>query len=100
MLLGGHVGQERAEFGDKALRLPAKAAPKAAVRVLQRFQDERDVAETFPVWLERVGGAGEVAKDLADLGAFPTPVEAPDFYVDFDETGPYVKEVGASECAT
>ena len=31
MLLGGHVGNERAEFGSKALRLPAKAAPAAAV---------------------------------------------------------------------
>ena len=100
MLLGGHVGNERAEFGDKALRLPAKAAPQAAVRVLQRFHDERTVSETFPTWLERVGGASEVAKDLADLGVFPTPVEAPDFFVDFGETGPYVKDVGVSECAT
>ena len=30
---------------------------------------------------------------------FPTPEEAPDFYVDFDETGPYVAEVGDGECA-
>lgn len=100
MLLGGHVGQERAEFGEKALRLPAKSAPKAAVRVLQRFQDEREAGESFNVWLERVGGAGEVARGLADLAEFPLPEENPDFFVDFGETGPYVKEVGVSECAT
>ena len=100
MLLGGHVGQERAEFGSKALRLPAKAAPAATIRVLQRFQAEREATEAFPAWLERVGGAGEVAKDLEDLGVFPAPVEAPEYFVDFGETGPYVKEVGASECAT
>ena len=40
------------------------------------------------------------APTLKDLDVFPTPEEAPDFYVDFDETGPYVAEVGESECAT
>ena len=100
MLLGGHVGQERAEFGEKALRLPAKAAPAAAVRVLQRFQDERSAGESFNVWLDRVGGAAVVAEGLSDLGEFPLPAENPDFFVDFGETGPYVKEVGVSECAT
>ena len=41
-----------------------------------------------------------VGKTLADLDEFPTPEEAPDYYIDFDETGPYVAEVGDSECAT
>ncbi len=47
MLLGGYVGQEQAEFGDKALRLPAKAAPgsrrsgRAPVR--RRAPGRRDV---------------------------------------------------------
>lgn len=100
MLLGGYVGNEHAEFGTKALRLPAKAAPQAAVRVLQQFHEEREFGELFAGWLERAGGAAEVAKGLADLGVFPTPEAALDFYVDFDETGPYIKEVGASECAT
>ena len=29
----------------------------------------------------------------------PRPTENPDFYVDYDETGPYIAEVGAGECA-
>jgi len=37
---------------------------------------------------------------LRDLDAFPDPEQAPDFYVDFDETGPYTAEVGRGECAT
>ena len=57
MLLGGYVGQEQAEFGQKALRLPAKAAPEAAVRVIGRYADEREYGETFNSWLERAGGA-------------------------------------------
>jgi hypothetical protein len=41
-----------------------------------------------------------VATDLRDLDIFPTPEEGPEYYSDFDETGPYVAEVGDSECAT
>ena len=100
MLLGGYVGQERIHFGDKALRLPAKRAPEAAVRVVGRFAAERDAGETFRSWLDRAGGAKSVAEGLKDLDVFPAPDEAPDFYVDYDETGPYVAETGASECAT
>ena len=38
--------------------------------------------------------------DLKVLDEFPTPDDGPDFYVDFDETGPYEAIVGESECAT
>ncbi|CAN5868760.1 nitrite/sulfite reductase [soil metagenome] len=100
MLLGGYVGQTQIHFGEKALRVPAKNAPAAAVRVIGRFAAEREAGEEFRTWLERVGGPKAVAEGLADLDHFPTPEEAPEFYVDYDETGPYVKEIGASECAT
>ncbi|MGE3619274.1 MAG: nitrite/sulfite reductase [Acidimicrobiia bacterium] len=100
MLLGGYVGQERVHFGDKALRLPAKRAPEAAVRVVGRFAAERSAGETFRTWLDRVGGAKAVAEELRELDAFPLPDEAPEFYVDYGETGPYAAEIGDSECAT
>jgi len=100
MLLGGYVGQEQIHFGQKALRLPAKNAAEATVRVVRRFAGERRAGERFVDWLERSGGAKEVAVDLKDLDEFPTPDEAPEFYVDYDETGPYVAEIGESECAT
>ncbi|CAN5663313.1 nitrite/sulfite reductase [soil metagenome] len=100
MMLGGYVGDTTIHFGEKALRLPAKNAPLAAVRVVRRFAEEREAGELFRSWLERSGGPKGVAEGLADLDHFPTPEEAPDFYVDYDETGPYVAETGASECAT
>jgi sulfite reductase beta subunit-like hemoprotein len=100
MLLGGYVGHEQIHFGEKALRLPAKSAPEATVRVVRRFAAERAAGETFRDWLDRAGGAKAVAEDLAELDAFPTPQEGPEFYVDYGETGPYVKEIGESECAT
>ncbi|MET0275597.1 MAG: nitrite/sulfite reductase, partial [Acidimicrobiia bacterium] len=100
MLLGGRVGDMEIEFGQKSVKVPAKNASKAVVRVVEQFAGERDAGETFGEWLTRVGGAGAVTKTLEDLDHFPTPDEAPDFFVDFDETGPYVAEVGDSECAT
>jgi sulfite reductase beta subunit-like hemoprotein len=99
MLLGGYVGQEKVHFGDKALRLPAKNAAEATVRVVRRFSDERQAGETFRQWMDRAGGAKVIAGDLKELDQFPSPDEAPEYFVDYDETGPYEAEVGAGECA-
>ncbi len=100
MLLGGHIGNMEIAFGEKASKLPAKAAAEGVVRVVGKFASERSAGETFSDWLGRAGGATGVGTLLKDLDVFPTPDEKPDFYVDFDETGPYVAEVGDSECAT
>ena len=100
LLLGGYVGQEKIHFGEKALRLPAKNAPEATVRVVRRFNDERQAGESFRSWIDRSGGVQAITDGLRDLDEFPTPEEGPDYYVDFGETGPYVAETGESECAT
>ena len=99
MLVGGYVGQEQIHFGEKALRLPAKAAPQAAARVIRRFNDERTAGESFRSWMDRSGGASAIAKALDDLAEFPSPDTDPDFYVDYGETGPFIAAVGDSECA-
>ncbi len=99
MLLGGHLAQAQVAFGQKALKLPAKAVGQATVRVIGRFTEERQPGEGFTTWLERAGGAREVGKTLSDLDEFPDPEVDPAYYIDFDETGPYVAEVGAGECA-
>jgi len=100
MLLGGHVGAMEIAFGEKATKLPAKTAAAAVVRVVGTYASERTAGEPFQDWLARAGGAGAVGKTLHDLDEFPSPSERPDFYIDFDETSPYVKMVGESECAT
>ncbi|MBI2169027.1 MAG: nitrite/sulfite reductase [Actinobacteria bacterium] len=100
MLLGGRVGREQIEFGDKASKLPAKNAAQAVVRLVSKFAEERGAGERFGQWVDRSGGAKQVGTLVADLDEFPDPDEAPEFYVDFDETGPYEAVVGESECAT
>jgi sulfite reductase beta subunit-like hemoprotein len=99
MLLGGYVGDAQIHFGEKALRLPAKNAPEAAVRVVRRFAEERTAGESFRSWMDRSGGAKTIGTELKELDEFPTPEDGPEFYVDYDETGPYSAEVGAGECA-
>ncbi len=99
MLLGGYVGQEQIHFGDKATRLPAKAAADAVVRVVRQFADERTAGEAFRSWLDRSGGAGTVGASLKDLDVYPSFDDDPSYYTDYDETGPFVAAVGESECA-
>ena len=96
MLIGGRVGETQIEFGEKATRLPAKRAAEATVQVIGRYAGERNAGESFRVWLDRAGGVKTLAADLKKLDEFPTPEEAPDFYVDYGETGPYVAETGDS----
>jgi len=100
MLLGGFVGDEKIEFGERATRLPAKSAPEAVVRVVRRFNDERAAGESFRGWIDRSGGVATLGKELKELDVFPKPDENPDFFVDYDELGPYTAEIGESECAT
>ena len=100
MLLGGYVGETQIHFGERALRLPAKNAPEAAARVVRRFAAEREAGESFRGWIDRSGGVKTLAAELKELDEFPMPDDAPDFFVDYGETGPYVAETGASECAT
>jgi sulfite reductase (ferredoxin) len=99
MLLGGYVGEEQIHFGEKALRLPAKNAPEAAVRIVRRFSDERQAGESFRQWMDRAGGAKALAATLKELDQFPDPDEGPEFYVDYGEQGPYEAVVGMGECA-
>ncbi|HEY8545710.1 MAG TPA: nitrite/sulfite reductase [Acidimicrobiales bacterium] len=99
MLLGGYVGQTQVHFGERATRLPAKAAPDATVALVRRFANEREAGETFRAWLERSGGAKGLGAELKSFDVFPEPDEAPEYYVDYDETGPFSGEVGDGECA-
>ena len=78
LLLGGYVGQEKIHFGEKALRLPAKNAPEAAVRVVRRFNDERQAGEAFRSWMDRAGGVTAIADEPArPRRVSPTPRTAP-----------------------
>ena len=101
MLLGGHLADTMVAFGQKALRLPAKNCGEAAVRVIGKYAGERDDGRDVP----GVAWSASVASrcwptTCATSTTSPRPTKRPHFYVDYDETGPYVAEIGESECAT
>jgi len=100
LLLGGYVGEEQIHFGQKALRLPARTAPEGVARVVRRFAEERLAGEPFADWMRRIGGPSKIADGLRDLDDVPTPDENPEYFTDFDETGPFVAQIAESECAT
>jgi sulfite reductase beta subunit-like hemoprotein len=100
MLLGGRVGEMQIEFGEKAGKFPAKKVGEAVVRIVGSYARDRQAGETFGSWLDRSGGAAAVGATVKDLDSFEAPEDRPDLYVDFDETGPYEKSIGQSECAT
>src|SRR4051812_48653063 len=81
MLLGGHLADMEVQFGEKATKVPAKNAPEATVRVVRRFNEERQAGESFQTWLARSGGAKAVGDTLAELDQFPAPDVGPEFYV-------------------
>src|SRR5207253_7252396 len=47
IMLGGRVGSAEIEFGRKTMRVPAKKAGEASVRLIGRVAAERSAGETF-----------------------------------------------------
>ena len=94
LLLGGHLGQTGIEFGQRAMRLPAKACAEATVR-RGRFAEERQAGEA-PVRC-RDGAPRPSLRTRPTWTIRPTPEERPDYSIDLEETGPYVAEVGVGE---
>ena len=101
MLLGGHVGDMEIEFGEKATKLPAKAASEAVVRVVGQFAGERDGRRD----VRRRGSTAPAAPPRSarrsrTSTSSPRPTRAPTSTSTSTRPGPYVAEVGDSECAT
>ena len=100
MLLGGHLGDTRGGVrreghegaGEDARPKRSCGSSGASTRSASRARCSRRGSP-------RSGGAKGVGDTLTDLDHFPTPDVGPEFYVDYDETGPYVADVGDGECA-
>ena len=93
MLLGGRVGDMEIEFGEKATKLPAKAASRGrrAGRRPSSPPSARPARRSPAGSTAAAAPPGRHRRSRTSTSS-PTPDEHPDFYVDFDETGPYVAE--------
>jgi sulfite reductase (ferredoxin) len=97
--LGGHVGDGGASFAQYVANVPAKHAPAAGARILERFEAERRGGEQLHSWFERVGKSG-IDEIIADLKATPSKQEDPSFYTDWGEDEDFEVILGQGECMT
>ena len=100
LLLGGLTSEGKAEFGRLVLKLPARRAPDAVVRMLQLYRKDRGSAqEPFQVFAERVG-MSYWKQALEEFTTLPPYEEAPEVYRDWDaETDFSLSGIGQGECA-
>ncbi len=100
LLLGGRITEEKAEFGQPILKLPARRIPDAVVRILERYRkDRQSKQESFKVFTTRVGS--EYWKAALDaFTTLPSYEASADAYRDWGvETDFSLGGMGPGECA-
>jgi len=95
--IGAHIADGGAKYGEYVTNVPAKNAPVAAARILDRFRAERVDDEPMWQWYERVGKAGVVTL-VDDLRPIPERVEDPSFYRDWGHQEAFEVILGQGEC--
>ena len=96
LLLGGVSSAEA--FGARVLEIPALNAAQAVREVLGFFQTERQPAENFSTFVNRVG-LPALKQLLEPLTQVASPAEQPAFYRDLGSTQPFVVGARGGECA-
>ncbi|WP_111708776.1 HEPN domain-containing protein [Lutibacter citreus] len=97
VLLGGSIlGNGEGRIADKVLKIPSKRGPQALREILNDYQSNVKVDETFINYYDRKGERYfyTLLKPLSDV----TNLEQSDF-VDWGADEAYVKAVGVGECA-
>ena len=104
MFVGGSYqdlrGQDEARIGLRPKgKIPAKRVPEVIRTVLEYYQGNREEAETFNSFVDRVGAAPfeAIAAEYQDLG--PLNRDNIDTYMDWSKTVLYKVERGEGECA-
>jgi sulfite reductase (ferredoxin) len=95
--VGGRIEDGGARFGEYVTRVPAKHAPAAAARILERFDDERVDDEPVWSWYDRVGKT-DLKSLLADLEDAPDKADDPSYYVDLGNSRTFEVILGQGEC--
>lgn len=99
VLVGARITEGGVRFGHYVVKLPARSAPEAVVRLISRYVNERHDEETFADWVERVTPE-QIKADLADLDYLPPKAQAPEFFEDWGMTKPFEVILGRGECAS
>ncbi len=96
LLLGGVSSAEA--FGVRVLEIPAWNVARAVRDVVEFFQAERQPAENFSTFVNRVG-LPVWKRRLEPLTQVASPTDQPAFYHDLGSTQPFVVGARGGECA-
>ncbi|MHB8513638.1 MAG: nitrite/sulfite reductase [Actinomycetota bacterium] len=99
VLVGARINDGGVRFGTYVVKLPAKRAPEAIVRLVSSYVSQRNDQENFADWIDRVGEE-KLKSDLADLDYLPSRDEAPEFFEDWGLTERFKVILGRGECAS
>lgn len=99
VLIGARISEGGAQFGSYVVKLPARTAPEAVVRLVSRFVNEQRKGETFADWVARITPE-RLKEDLADFDYLPPKEKAPEFFEDWGTTDTFRVILGRGECAS
>ncbi|MBK8574885.1 MAG: Mov34/MPN/PAD-1 family protein [Elusimicrobia bacterium] len=98
MLAGGSTKEGEARFGQVIAALPARRVPDAVKKVIGAYKTERQGAELFETWFDRVGKS-RVKELVQEFTILPPYAENPTLYFDWGETADFKPDIGVGECA-
>jgi dissimilatory sulfite reductase (desulfoviridin) alpha/beta subunit len=98
MLVGGSTKEGEARFGQVVAALPARRVPDAVKKVIATFKTDRQGAEKFDAWLERVGKA-RIKELVQEFTTLPPYDQDPTLYFDWGDTADFKPDIGVGECA-
>lgn len=99
MVLGGQWKENAGSYGLPLFAIPSKNVPTAIERITSRFSKEKQGAEDFRAFLNRIGKA-EIKKMMEDLIDVPSYAENPDYYSDWGDPREFsIGDMGVGECA-
>ncbi len=99
LLLGGRVLSGSAVFGAVVAKVPARRVPQVIERLIELFRQDRQGAERFNDWVDRLLAANELKKVVRDGLADLMELRDIEDYMDWGETVQFEVEVNKGECA-
>ena len=96
--LGGGIDARGATFGRTVVKVPARRAPEAVLRLLQLYVDRRAPGEKALAFFRRIGDE-DVKACVADLMKIDEATAPPEDFLDIGETKEFEVKTGPGECA-
>jgi sulfite reductase (ferredoxin) len=99
VLLGGQWKNNGGSYGLSIGSVPSKRVPEVVDRITQRFVKDRQGAESFQAFINRIGKQ-ECRNMIEDLMVVPAYDDDPSFYSDWGDPREFTMgDMGMGECA-